>query len=547
MRKKSSAKSNKKNRFDDERETRTSSKTNDVSWYAQNEALLRDAASIPFSQSVGTRFSLNLTSDPTATQGISQPTLVVPGLMSLDIAPVLSGIDSAAAPVNIASTALYSFVRHANSGHSNYEAPDLMMYCIAMGNIYSYINWLMRIYGEANLYSHANRYLPRALVQADHAQFDDVINNLANFRYGINALIHKAASLACPANMTYFQRLAFLFSGIYSEGESIKSQLYMYTPYGFYQYAETTSETGGELAFHSLWSFANIADQITPLTVAQLLDIGTQLLDPILSSEDMNIMSGDILKAFGSEGVLKLAPLGEQYLIVPVTDLTVLEQFQNANILGVQYSGSTNVFAAGIKQTQVASTATSYLTTLARLTFTDSVAAHTGADLMQTRFTEIFGSHVLNTILTQPGPGDVIERTRMQFTGQVLTQDKQLHLQPICATEIAVRCSMYIATPAGSYQEYRLNQVSMIPSSGTSTASFLLLLQQHCQAENFKFHPMLYYYMDTTPTADTSNFVFMFTALDFDNYAVISATNLDRMNEAAMLSLFNVPSVARAY
>lgn len=231
------------------REERVESPTNDPTWYAQTPELLQLAANIPFSQATGTKFNLNFYNDETGNKQIFSEDWTIPGIMTLSLIPVPSSATSANSPLNIAATSIYSFVRHANSGTPQYDAPDLMIYNISMAQIYCYINFLQRIYGCMNVYANMNRYLPRALVEAQGVDYDSILQNLPNFKFGIDSLIHKASSLACPASMTYFQRVAFLFSGIYAEGESIKDQLYMYIPQGFMQYSATAVETGGSLTY----------------------------------------------------------------------------------------------------------------------------------------------------------------------------------------------------------------------------------------------------------------------------------------------------------
>lgn len=149
------------------------SKTNDPTWYSSDPALLRDAASIPFSWPVGTPIDLNV-------PDVSKMRWSVPGICALDVVPVYGTNESKTSALNIAANSLYSFVRHANSGHSNYDAPDLMLYVCAMSQVYSFINYMMRAYGLANLYSQKNRYLPAGLLQASGIDHSKIIDNLAD-------------------------------------------------------------------------------------------------------------------------------------------------------------------------------------------------------------------------------------------------------------------------------------------------------------------------------------------------------------------------------
>lgn len=493
------------------------SPTNDVAWYAQTPELLQLAANIPFSQATGTLFDLRQYNNSSNTSAnIVDTDHAVPGIMTLSLIPMPSLADAANAPLNIAATSLFSFVRHANSGTPQYNSPDLMIYCIAMSQVYAYINFLQRVYGSMNLYANMNRYLPRAVVTAQGVNYDSILQNLPNFKYGIDSLIHKAASLACPAVMTYFQREAFLFSGIYAEGESIKDQLYMYVPQGFMMYAATAVETGGSLQYKPFLSTNGAPTNL--YTYQALIEYGNQLLDPIITDEDMNIMSGDILKAFGSNGILTLQTMPDVYIVQPTTDLTVLEQFQNANWVSavpasIQIIQSQKGLAGNLRSNA----------TFAPDSWVASV---------------MNGYKPLTTILTNPNAGDVIERTRLMLTGH----DTEDSLFVEMATEIPIYLSIWYVDPTTKNATQRVIKMADWYSSATAGTDFLTALDNHCMLENFKFHPALYYF-----TSNAEGTALMNIALDFDNYAIVGYNDLRRMNEAALLSMFNVKAVASAY
>lgn len=500
------------------------SPTNDVSWYEQTPDLLRDAASLPFSHATGT--ILNREVEWPGSISTTSHVTSIPGIMTLSLIPTIGDNSSPNSPVNIASNSMYSFVRHANSGSKNYDAPDLMVYCMAVAQAYSYINYLQRVYGTCQLYAHYNRYLPRAIVMAQNVNPDDLNENLANFRYGVNTLIHKLSSFACPANMTYFRRLAFLFSGLYSEGESIKDQLYMYVPRGFMILNETPTTPGWELQY-TLFEDQG-SSSISPFTglhtVKDLINFGEKMINPLVMSEDINIMSGDILKAYGSDGILTLQSLPEEYTILPVTDLTVLEQFQNADFISAPLSikckvnPDTNLLDCDIRST-----------------------VNTGAGNQDVIFhLAHLHQHLLTTILTNPTPGDVIERTRLMHTYTTETVDTNSYAHIITGTEIATRLGVWF------YQDGAFRMQNIIDFAQVlSTPNFIQTVTQlsnHCMLENFKFHPTVYYFADY----QSGEWTYYDAAVDVDNYTLISEDTLVNMNEAALLSLFRVPSIAKA-
>lgn len=396
--------------------------TNDPSWYNQDPSLARDSASIPFSYVVGNPIHLGVDSIPWNR----------PGIMKISLTPTIGEASVPNSPINIAATANYSFIRHANSGHANYDAPDLMLYEIALASAYSYLNYLQRIYGLATLYSTSNRYYPKALLQSDFVDFDDINANLANFRYGINVFINKLAAFAVQGDMPYFKRQAFLYSNVYTQGDSAKSSLYYYTPHAFYQYSLNTDGSG-------MLKFVRMAQPTEsvkyPKTVKYLLDFGNSLIDPILSSEDMGIMSGDILRAYGSN-ILKVAPIPEYYPLVPKADLAVIEQMQNATIIPVA--------VGNVEQDPTHGFLTQTLQFNGNTYPGDFYETAGGGKIMASLYG---GKRLLTTILTQPSSDDVLERTRLMVACNNVKYDQTSHKlvagSITCGTEIATKCQLY--------------------------------------------------------------------------------------------------------
>lgn len=505
------------------------SPTNDPKWYAQTPELLRDAASIPFSSAAGTSYSLNFYGDsvnPSTEQ-------YVPGVLSMTIIPTIGGDSSFNSPLNIATNALYGQVRKANSGSANYDAPNLFMYCMSIAQIYSYINFLMRVYGVSQLYVHYNRYMPEALLNAMGVDYSSVQENLADFRYGINVLIHKASSFACPASITYFNRLAFLFAGIYSEGESVKDQVYMYNPAGFMKLTEQDTTPGWNLQYVPMPSPTAGRDFIT---VKQLLDYGTSLITPLLQSEDFNIISGDIIKAFGTN-ILGLQSLPEVYTILPVTDLAVLEQMQNANIIGFAWQYPNITCVAEVKEVPNTNTIRATVSLKGATLEGTSIEAR----LLKSLQARCNGNKLLTTILTAPTPEDVIERTRLMFTMNDESDESSYTMYIQTGSDICVGYDIWTIDP-NTHKPKKIPQyIDFIMNSGTVYDDWVSLVVNHCLLENFKFHPMQYFWVSDA----SGNITFSNLAIDVDNYAIISPQTITNMNEAALLSLLNVPNVSK--
>lgn len=299
------------------------SAANDPAWYAQNPQILKDSASFSYNYPVGSR--LNFGDDPAADK---MNKTSIPGIMAIYTSPTFGQSKHANSPINTAARNIYSFVRHANSGHANYDAPDLMLYLTAMDNLYSYVSFLKRAYGVMMPAYYTNRYMPEALIHAMRLDYDDLNENLNDFRSYINRLALRVGSMCIPASMSYMARHMWMYEHIWTDDMSDKAQIYLYSPHGFYHFS-LDGDKAGQLEYKAIYK-----DDDHLLTLAELIAYGETLLEPILSSEDMNIMSGDILKAFGAENLYKINMIDEAYLVVPEYSSEVLDQIQNTTFIG---------------------------------------------------------------------------------------------------------------------------------------------------------------------------------------------------------------------
>ena len=312
------------------------SKPNDWRWYAQNEQLLKDSSSFPYSWPLGNKLNLGVNA-PEVNKGS------LPGVMAIWTAPTFGWSDNPNSPVNVAARNIYSFVRHANSGHANYDAPDLMLYMCAMDSIYSYLSFLKRVYGVISTYSYTNRYYPKAVITAMTVDYDDVQRNLADFRGFINSFAVKVGSMCIPASMSYMAKHMWMYSGLYYDSDQDKAQTYLFVPNNLYRYALDTDGAGMLESFSLAEYYTTIGTtdhEPSYINFEGLRKIADDMLNPILRSEDMNIMSGDILKAFGAANIYKVEGIGETYTVLPSYEPEVLDQIQNMSLVGrFKFSG----------------------------------------------------------------------------------------------------------------------------------------------------------------------------------------------------------------
>ena len=481
---------------------------NDPSWYAQNDALLRDSASFPYSQILGTEIALdsavfNRTKSASAVK-------VVPGIWTFDVVPYCGTSLDANSAVNVAANNIYTFVRHMNSGHSNYEAPDLMLYILAMDDIYASIANLERAYALASSYAIYNRYMPRALLQVLGFNPDDLKAHLADFRERINLMIHQAASFVVPKGFPIFERHTWLFSHVWKDSPIQKSQLYAFRKVGYWQYDPATSTTGGQLNL----IMDEQADYPNGKTVDQACKLVEDQLAALVRDEDIGIMSGDILKAFGSENVLKLKSFDANVEYMPEYSLEVLGQIQNLTCLQ-------NVSIESIAQEG------GVIKCIPTAQSGDNPAQSAGF------------SFLINAIVESPTPADTMVNTRL-----VSFIDNSPSARVYGGTELVVSSKIWrlgtnglaqIAEPYNAIcgiPTYLSNNPNDVPITGGTSIDVI------DDVTKFYMHPTIYGY--TGGYTDMPVVTIRAVYGDIDNYTVLTSKDIEGMHRVAQLSEFNV-------
>lgn len=503
-----------------------STATNNPEWYGSDASLLRDSASLPFSYAVGMPIDLK---NPALTQLPGGQKFTIPGFMALRLKPSVGFSNDAGDPINVAAFRMYTYVRHLNSGHVNYDAPDLMIYILAMSQVYSYINFLQRAYGLVYTYSQKNRYLPDALLRAMCIDPQDVRANLATFRYGINVLINKAASLCVPSTMYILSRHSSVYQNIYIEGDSLKDQMYFYTPESFWKFTLDPSMAGmlEDTAFYR---------DTKDYTVAELLDYGTDMLARLIMSEDMNIMSGDIRKAYG-DNIIKLQPLQVDFPVTPVYDHAVLQQIKNSVVVNYTLAdfdvtqSSDHGYLVHQPEAQVARKQNDWYTA--------------GTSYMLQTLLE---DKLLSVASADPTPEEVIESSRnIPSFSDFKRTDGESHILIHPCADVVASCNIFSFDVDGNDPILQSLPVGyVVTPNADSNDSQALAFKIMSHLGHFKYHPMMHVIpLRAGATAGSFNYTDANLCYDVDNYTILNSTTIERMNETALLSMLNVPVVAK--
>nr|AVX53653.1 putative capsid [Marmot picobirnavirus] len=524
---------------------------NDVSWYAANPQLLSDAASLPFSHAIGTRI------EPTFTNVKNSGIPSIPGVCSIYLTPCPGKSGSNYSTINIAARNLYSFVRHANSGHANYDSPDLMLYVLAMDSIYYMLSHAIRVYGIARTYSQVNRYYPEALLEAMLMDPKDVITNLAELRYNINTLIVKVGSLCVPASFKYLTRHFWLFSSVYADTNDPKCQSYVFVPHGYYQFDPVAYTTGGALHYQQFDEKLH--------TVSDLIKIINNMVSAVITDEDMNIMSGDILKAFGSDGVFKISGIPEEYSVVPEYNPEVLMQINNTVCVGRSIA---TTFASGITPEEGYHAPDIWQNTDGAIMYKPEIMVQAPAGHQE---------HLLNMPMLNPTPADVMVATRLTaiatgYDGHAYDESdgegldvRFYHVFEAIGSEFAQYMKIFYfgwtwdknsetnvwslktLTVHNGHTDFQTDRLETYMSCDADARGFENL-KEWCVAASaiskFHNHPQIHMCVKKgTDPDDLVDYEDMGFIGDVNTYTQLDYNTLYKMHQTALLSMFEVPQM----
>lgn len=532
--------------------------TNDVQWYARNPQLLSDSASFSYNAALGSKLdwssAIELGSPVQLIAYGSNYRWAFPGILAIHYAnwcgssdPNLGSHETSA--INIAAENIYSFVRHANSGHANYDAPDLMMYLMAMDSLYSFIGWCRRLYGTARLFSQKNYYYQRLLTEVQGVDYPDLMQHLSDFRAYINTLSAKASAFAVPATMPIMQRHFFMASNVYKDHDTEKAQLYVFQPEGFHFYGvdstlPTPYDTPFQLIFKpfAAWNAATT----TPMSISSIMAYGESMISALLQSEDIGIMSGDILKAF-SGNIFSIPATPEDYVVMPVYNPEVLSQIQNSRDVP-------DVVRDAIKS--------GYPTEWHRLDIlqnpnTNKLVAdfRSGVGTWITGITE-YGDLVdaVNPIVSlnneHPTPADTMIATRLtqswileygDNTAVPSTANSNRWKCQACGTEVVL--GYYLAEITGiNNASIHIINPALAVDNGSQTIGTTVLKDMFALS-NFDWHPFSTFGIYQRLSGTQSRITMIGYLGDIDTYRVFTAEELAKLDQTALLSLYGVPAL----
>ena len=493
---------------------KTASVFNDVKWYGLSEQLLEDVSRISFNTALG------LPVNP----GLPEPT-VFPGIMELDFVPLFgAGLNSADA-LNTAAKQIYSYVRHANSGARNYEAIDLMEYIMVVDSAYMLWSHLRRAYGILMVTDGRNRYLNYAMVRAMGFNPQSLMGELASLRALINRFGVLLNALYIPKVLPVLERHSWMCSNVFKDNPVFKSQFYIFKPTHYYSFDDVVGAA-------KLTAINYGTNGMTYTTISNLINA---VMNNLTSSEDIGIMSGDVLKAYG-EGQLWYVPaIPEGFTVEPAYNEEVLSQIENITITGelisktgnsLGYFQYTDAKADGILRFG------SYKVSGASVTAGDlGIIVGPMASQPTSVTAELYNNALVNIYKDDVSAGDTMVATRLTCAGLTAYTGGVNGLKiNDCGTEVVTKFYIWTINPSGA-----IYTSSVIPSEYiTSTDDNVSMVGD---ISKFDYHPPIFL---VRGDGDTKPYSYVYFK-DVQNYGQVAPQVLANMHDVAILSELGVP------
>lgn len=331
---------------------------NPIDMHSFNDAYLTPLAKIdmevrsgyPLYDDYGSTFAI----DPDWALNNTKP---IGGIMTMRFIPTIGETSNLSDGINLGLISTFNKMRASTSGTQYYEAPDVGIYVVALGNVIAYYGMLCKIYGLMAEYSYDNAYLPEALLRTMGIDVRNLQMKPENFRGAINLFGHAISQFRLPTGFQYINRMVWMNSNVYKDAEPNNAQIYNFLQMSFYQLQEGITAHAMQYYYKKqiktvnadLWHLKLVPAPWTPggasvygvdtsgssITADELISYGYALLDPIQQSQDCKHISAGFEKAYSD--FVTVNPISELYRVSPLFEQSVLEQIENATCLnGVQ-------------------------------------------------------------------------------------------------------------------------------------------------------------------------------------------------------------------
>lgn len=309
---------------------------NSIEWYSRYPNLLLAAGSIPYPYKPGMDVPLGTVM---RSGGSTEPRPIeynYPGIISFDWMPSVGYSSTQTSPISIVGKEVYAKVREKFSGSIDADAPDFVMYFMALDSIFSFIAALKRIYRTLNAYSPENYFTPTGILPAlglTEPTVEDLRQHKMELYQRINELVLMTRKFKCPRIMDIFNRHVWLNDHVYTDAPTIKSQFYVFVQYAFYKFTmlpvpgtDPAVQAGG-------LQITNLYPVPSTNAVQYLYQFGRDLIDALAASDDGYLISGYLMRAYEGFPDFTVDELLLDEELIPKYNEEVLGEIENLHTL----------------------------------------------------------------------------------------------------------------------------------------------------------------------------------------------------------------------
>lgn len=450
--------------------------------------------------------------------------MAIPGVMTIAFIPTPGVSNDFTSPMNRSSIHYWTQLRSIQKASAPYDHQDVTMMLIAMDSCYMFHRLMKKAYGLMRNFTPLNRYYPRAILAGMGFNFNDLLNNIDDFRAYINQFAYNCGQYALPKDVWFFDRHEELTSTIIVDSDTTRAQTYQFVPAGFWQYDNTVA-SGSQLIWKT-WLGDN-PQAPTLHTFEEIVAFGNALINAVSNEQDFSYISGDMMQLYGSANCHSLPYTMEGEIVNPVYSEEIMSQVENMMIAGEWATGYTPVIS-------------------------QNPEVNSGAIIFQPQFKAMetveeswsaWTRHYMNMHMEHPTSDDVLVASRLMYN-QSMPALGTVSVTS-CGSEIVQFVQIWEVNPStGAFREIYVDSNALVSDFGTeSSASIQGDIQKAARLTQFDWHPMIRWYAG--PNSATPN-VFLGWVGDIDNITPVPDQNLFRMHEAAMFSLFDVRSATNS-
>lgn len=448
----------------------------------------------------------------------------IPGVCTLEWAPTVGNSFLPTDPASVVGKEIFAKVREKFSGSIDADAPDFVIYVMALDSIFAYIAYLKRLYRTVASYTPQNHYLPDALIRAEGYDENGVLNlhkdkmRLWNIT---NELIYMTRRFNIPAVFDIINRHYWLSDNVYTDAPTANAQFYKFVPKYFYKYTLMDVEGGkaGGLTCIPFW--LGSAD-----TVGDLYNFGRTLIDALAASDDAYIISGYLMRAYEGTPAFAVDELRLDEPLTPIYEPEVLMQIENAQPIPYLKETVNLTLHNNVYQNPADNSIN------CQPSFEVPVTSSDMATISQIGPTDPY----LSIRSDAPTVADVTLATRLKMGIKAMTVDTTGNVVSgtlICGSEIHTKIKLtYFYSSNGVISLRRTN----VPGVIISTGDPMDVMDEHV-LYSFDWNPILPMY-SSAGTGTAAVFSASLTG-DVHNFTVMESSQLEQLNRVCLYSEFN--------